>query len=225
MYPTATETVTTGVHVPQQVVHHYNDGHHGVHYPKQASGTAKTALGIGIGALALGLLKGGFGGIFGGDCGRGFDNGYGYGYGNGCNNGCGHGHGHGHHGHCHDDKQSEIISAYQAKVAELQSEKYTDVAVLGLTEKFAYLDKQNAINGERIMCLAKDEAKDIWAIKEQIRAGLELEAERRECGDKNVFEYGQGHYIKGDLTLNPYKICCGRGCPCNSTTSSDKAAA
>lgn len=61
-----------------------------------SKGTANTALGIGIGALALELLRGGFGGlggILGGPCGG---PGYGPGYGPGCGGyGPGYGHGYG----------------------------------------------------------------------------------------------------------------------------------
>lgn len=90
-------------------------------------GVGSAALATGIIGTTLGVLNGGLGGLFGG-CGKG--HGYGHGHGE-----CGHGHGGGNidrWDYCNLEKSSEK----DAIIATLKSEKYTDLAVAKVTDKF-----------------------------------------------------------------------------------------
>ena len=108
-------------------------------YSVGSQGVAGAGLGLGIAGTTLGLLSGGLNNIF---CGRNMQQ-----------------------SECSDTR---LISSLESKIAQLESEKYTDGVGTGvyaelnkkyteLAQFIAALDKQNAVfeavNAERISCL------------------------------------------------------------------------
>lgn len=194
-----------------------------------SKGLAGSALGIGIGGLALSALNGG-----------------------GCGNGGVLGNLFGGNGHC-EPMESKESAMLRQQVATLTSEKYADGIGLqaykeavalsntnddklrsvqdALTTAVIALDKQAAVNQANINCLVgkvdlntanirmlQDEACDsktreavlnssIKAVASDATAAIALEAERRACGDKALRCFVEATYVPGSLVMPITSIC------------------
>ncbi len=58
-----------------------------------------------------------------------------------------------------------------------------------------------------IKTMAAANEKDHTILSEEFRGGLKLEAERRECGDKNLYSYVNGTFVPGKLIMPLSSIC------------------
>ena len=90
------------------------------------------------------------------------------------------------------------VDEYNAKATFVAKEnndvinsKYVELA-----KALAEFDKRQAVQETEILCLKKD-----------LEHKIELEAERRACGDNNLFSYVKSHYVQGTLRLTPSDIC------------------
>lgn len=196
-----------------------------------SKGLAGTALGLGIGGAALGLLNNnnGCGGLLGGL----------FGNGNGRN------------GECCEPLETKEVACLREQNAVLRSERYADaVAISAYKDTVAYsdkndeklqanmkeafqaiaeLDKKSAVNNteikclyttldnkinavqtetlNEIKCLATNTNFRLNSLKEETGAAIALEAERRCCGDRSLREYVDGHFMQGVLKLPAKSVC------------------
>ncbi len=182
-----------------------------------SSTTAKVGLGLAIGAGAVALSNANNG------CNRGCNNGgllSGL-FGGNCNNDC-----------YVDEKEFAWAQAYntaQAELAKEKSERYADSVGLGVYEQlvaerkeidqaqndgFRFLNEiisdqksEIAVLKSDVRCLAAVNDKEHEAIVDGYKAGIQLEAERRACGDEKLKCYVDANFIPGTLKLDIDDIC------------------
>ena len=183
------------------------------HEKREASGTAKTALGLSIGALGAELLTGGLNGLIGG-------------IGGGapaCNE-------------CIPVNRYE--AAQNARIAQLETEVklrdaniYTDSKSLDL---YRYIDGQlnsiraelgaQAVHNQRTEDSFALAQRDLAAVKADLDGKIRMEAERRCCADNSIVTYANATFypkMVADVTVgttttaqtlyNPLPDC---GCGC-----------
>ena len=148
------------------------------HEKMPASGTAKTALGLSIGALGAELLTGGLNGLVGG-------------WGNGMP-ACG--------GNANVNRyELGLIQENAAKdneIALLKADKYTDQKFADLNDRyndrFRVIEQQLAVQAvhnqrtEDSFVLAQ---KDLGAVKAELYGAIRNEAEKRCCADNSIVNY------------------------------------
>jgi hypothetical protein len=148
------------------------------HEKMPASGTAKTALGLSIGALGAELLTGGLNGLVGG-------------WGNGAP-ACG--------GNANVNRyELGLIQENAAKdneIALLKADKYTDQKFADLNDRyndrFRVIEQQLAVQAvhnqrtEDSFVLAQ---KDLGAVKAELYGAIRNEAEKRCCADNAIVNY------------------------------------
>ncbi len=182
-----------------------------------SSGTAKTALGLAIGAGAVALSNAS------NNCNRGCNSGglLGNLFGGGCNNDC-----------YVDEKEfawAQAFNASEAKLAKVEAERYADSVGLGvyeqlvaeakavrqeqndgfrtLFEEIRNQDKEIALTQSDLRCLSVVNQKEHEAIVDGYKSGIQLEAERRACGDERLKCYVDATFIPGSLKLDADDIC------------------
>jgi hypothetical protein len=187
------------------------------HEKREASGTAKTALGLSIGALGAELLTGGLNGLIGG-------------WGNGAN---------GSAPYCHENMPVNRYEAAQnARIAQLETEVklrdsniYTDKKSLELYQYFdgelknirGELGRQ-AVHNQRTEDSFVLAQRDLAAVKSDLEGKIRMEAERRCCADNAIVNYVNATFypkMVSDVTVgttttaqtlyNPLPDC---GCGC-----------
>ena len=199
-------------------------------HSKESSTTAKTALGLSIGALGVELLGAGGGGILAGLLGkpqsapvtpdilpmimaaipllssRGL---------------C-----------CNDS----VVSALEAEIAQLKAEKYTDrTSIDTFKEAAALVEKQGerfsdlikdlnveAVNNrvaaarqeEQIKCLQKETDYKLDALRGEMRLGftnlghaIEVESERRIHGDEDIVKWSDCKYVQYKKVVDSSQLC------------------
>ena len=152
------------------------------HEKREASGTAKTALGLSIGALGAELLTGGLNGLVGG-------------WGNAMN---------GPGPVCHENMPVNRYEAAQnARIAQLETEVklrdsniYTDRKSL---ELYQYIDGElksirgelgrQAVHNQRTEDSFVLAQRDLAAVKSDLEGKIAMEAERRCCADNAIVNY------------------------------------
>ena len=179
--------------------------------------TAGTALGLGIGALGVQALNGGFGNLLGGitnGCGTAWNR-----------NGCG----------CSEDHivnryelaQENTINDLRSQIALRDSTIFTDQKSL---ELYKYIDAQlkdiretlchQAVHNQRTEDSFVLARQDIAAVKSELSSAIAMEAERRCCGDNSIVTYANatfypklvadvtaGTTTTAQVTYNPIPKC------------------
>lgn len=168
-----------------------------------SKGVAGAGLGLGIAGTALGLLNGGvLPGLFNGA------GSYGMPYGvNHCNPGC---------------SENVLVNRYEAgqsaRIAELETEvklRDANVYTLGEMNKMRnYVDERfNAINSQLCAQAVHNQKtedsfvlarQDIAAVESRLNGRIELEAERRCCGDNAIVNYANATFypkMVADVTV------------------------
>ena len=206
-------------------------GHNTHHcYPKESSTTAKTALGLSIGALGVELLGAGGGGILANLLGRPQNttvtadllpvimalipllNS---------------------RGMCCNDS---AVSALEAEIARLKAEKYTDAAGIStFKESAALVDKldarysglirdlnEEAVNNrvaaarqeEQIKCMQKEFDYKLDALRGEMKLGftnlghaIEVESERRAHADEDIIKWSDCKYVQYKKVVDASQIC------------------
>lgn len=163
-------------------------------------GIAGAGLGLGIAGTALGILNGGLGGILGG-CGTGW------------NGGC---------APAAVCSESQLVNRYELgqerKIAELQSGiALRDANTYGdqkLLEVYKYFDGQlkdvrntlceQAVTNQRTADSFALAAADLAAVKADLNGKIQLEVERRCCGDNAIVTYANATFypkMVADVTV------------------------
>lgn len=148
------------------------------HEKMPASGTAKTALGLSIGALGAELLTGGLNGLVGG-------------WGNGMP-ACG--------GNANVNRfELGLIQENAAKdneIALLKADKYTDQKFADLNDRyndrFRVIEQQlavQAVHNQRTEDSFVIAQKDLGAVKAELYGAIRNEAEKRCCADNAIVNY------------------------------------
>ena len=148
------------------------------HEKMPASGTAKTALGLSIGALGAELLTGGLNGLVGG-------------WGNGMP-ACG--------GNANVNRyELGLIQENAAKdneIALLKADKYTDQKCADLNDRyndrFRVIEQQlavQAVHNQRTEDSFVIAQKDLGAVKAELYGAIRNEAEKRCCADNSIVNY------------------------------------
>jgi hypothetical protein len=148
------------------------------HEKMPASGTAKTALGLSIGALGAELLTGGLNGLVGG-------------WGNGMP-ACG--------GNANVNRyELGLIQENAAKdneIALLKADKYTDQKFADLNDRyndrFRVIEQQlavQAVHNQRTEDGFVIAQKDLGAVKAELYGAIRNEAEKRCCADNSIVNY------------------------------------
>lgn len=197
---------------------------------KESSTTAKTALGLSIGALGVELLGAGGGGILSGLLGRPQNatvtpdlmimvlalvpmlNGRGM---------C-----------CNDN----VVSALESEIAQLKAEKYSDRGNINtFKEAQSLVDKNdekygarfekifdelvanrvsNARQEEQIKCLAKETDYKLGALRDEMKLGftnlghaIEVESERRAHADEDIVKWSDCKYVQFKKVIDASQIC------------------
>lgn len=148
-----------------------------------SKGVAGSGLGLGIAGTALGLLNGGF------------FNGFGGWGGNGAAAMAGQG------------AYQAALSAKDAEIGQLKAEKYADKVG---TEVFAKVLEISNRRDDEIKALTAKLADEAVAARErecELRGAIKLESERREAGDRNLYNYVNATFVPGKLVLDPSNIC------------------
>jgi hypothetical protein len=200
------------------------------HYCKESSTTAKTALGLSIGALGVELLGAGGGGILSGLLGRPQNatvtaellpmilslvpmlNGRGM----CCNGG--------------------VVSALEAEIAQLKAEKYSDLGNINtFKEAQSLVDKNdekygarfekifdelvanrvsNARQEEQIKCLEKETDYKLNSLRDEMKLGftnlghaIEVESERRAHADEDIVKWSDCKYVQFKKVIDASQIC------------------
>lgn len=197
---------------------------------RHSSTTAKTALGLSIGALGVELLGAGGGGILAGLLNRSqndivtpalmqvivgliptlMQNGY------NCNKG--------------------VVSALESELAREKAERYADqTSIATFKEGVAALEKvtekydgrfekvfdelvanrvEDARNEERIKCLQKETDYKIEGLRNEMKLGftnlghaIEVESERRANGDSNIKDWVECTFVKYKKVIDASEIC------------------
>lgn len=151
-----------------------------------SKGVAGTGLGTGIAGLALGILNGAnsgngvLGGLFGGNC-----------------NGAG----------LAGMGAMAAISAKDAEIGQLKAEKYADaVGINTFKEVLSALEKRD----DKYAVLFKDlnkEAVDNRIALTELRGAIQLESERRQAGDQNLYCYVNATFVPGKLVMPLDALC------------------
>lgn len=151
-----------------------------------SKGVAGAGLGTGIAGLALGVLNGAnngnglLGGLFGGNC-----------------NGAG----------IAGMGAMAAISAKDAEIGQLKAEKYADaVGINTFKEVMSAFDKRD----DRYAVLFKDlntEAVNNRLELCELKGAIKLEAERREAGDRNLYNYVNATFVPGKLVMPLDALC------------------
>lgn len=151
-----------------------------------SKGVAGAGLGTGIAGLALGVLNGAnngnglLGGLFGGNC-----------------NGAG----------IAGMGAMAAISAKDAEIGQLKAEKYADaVGINTFKEVMSAFDKRD----DRYAALFKDlntEAVNNRLELCELKGAIKLEAERREAGDRNLYNYVNATFVPGKLVMPLDALC------------------
>ena len=179
-----------------------------------SKGVAGTGLGLGIAGTALGVLNGGLGNVLGG-------------YGNVRNGGC-----------CGDElvnrfelRQSELLSNKDMEIAALRAEKYADgvateayksavdlsnkndsrinTVIAEFTKEICDLKRDVAVNANEVGCLNQKLNYEIAAVTKGYESAVDLESERRKCGDENLYGYVNATFVPGKLVMPNSNICQG----------------
>lgn len=196
-----------------EVDRHYRDEDDDSKYASK--GLAGTALGIAIGGLVAALSNGGLGNIFGGL------------NGNNCNNNCNN----------NGAAAATVLQMFETKEASclrqenaaLKAEKYADsIGISTYKEMVAYVNNQNellrgnlkdvtseviqqgkdvAVLKSNIQCLDQKLDYEIRATREESRAAIAMESERRKCGDENLYSYVNATFVPGKLVMPKESIC------------------
>lgn len=177
-----------------------------------SKGVAGAGLGLGIAGTALGVLNGGgmLSGLFG--------NGAGFG-----NNGMAAAM------MTNSTEDTRKISELEAALAREKSERYADSVATAvyreaiqlsnkndekivanykeLAQAVAALDKDSAVNKERIVCLQDGIAREFTNVRNEFASALQLESERRSCGDQNLYNYVNATFVPGALVMPASSIC------------------
>lgn len=152
-----------------------------------SKGVAGAGLGTGIAGLALGVLNGA-------NCGNGLLGGL---FGGNCNQGAG----------LAGMGAMAAISAKDAEIGQLKAEKYADAVGINTfkevmsafekrDDKYAALFKdlnQEAVNNRIELC--------------ELKGAIKLEAERREAGDRNLYNYVNATFVPGKLVMPLDALC------------------
>lgn len=151
-----------------------------------SKGVAGAGLGTGIAGLTLGVLNGAnngnglLGGLFGGNC-----------------NGAG----------IAGMGAMAAISAKDAEIGQLKAEKYADaVGINTFKEVMSAFDKRD----DRYAVLFKDlntEAVNNRLELCELKGAIKLEAERREAGDRNLYNYVNATFVPGKLVMPLDALC------------------
>ena len=147
----------------------------------------------------------------------------------------------------HTDETCKLRS----QVAKLEAEKYTDNAALDIRDRFAALnekvigyvidlDKKQAelakgveclnskidygqkLTSQKIDCCCEKTDLRIQALRDETAAAIKLEAERRECGDQNLYSYVNATFVPGKLVM-PLSSICPPAQPATTTTTAATA--
>lgn len=76
-----------------------------------------------------------------------------------------------------------------------------------LQEEICKLQARLSADEANISCLCKETEAGFKMLKMEMCSAMALESERRECGDRNIYEYVHGHYVPGHLVIQPKDIC------------------
>lgn len=164
-----------------------------------SKGVAGAGLGLGIAGTAIGLLGNGLGGLLGyNNCGA---------------MGA-------YHAQAFNEAhfESKEAAALRGENAELKAKIYADgVGTEVYKEAVRFAKENNDVINQKYVELAKALAEfdkrqavqetEILCLKKDLEHKIELEAERRACGDNNLFSYVKSHYVQGTLRLTPSDIC------------------
>ena len=200
------------------------------HTPRQSSTTAKTALGLSIGALGVELLGANGGGILSNLLGKPQNdtvtadllpmimalipmlNGRGF----SCNQG--------------------TVSALEAEIAQLKAEKYTDRASIDAFKEAAALVGKNddkyaarfekifdelvanrvasARQEEQIKCMQKETDYKLAGLRDEMKLGftnlghaIEVESERRAHADEDIIKWSDCKYVQYKKVVDASQIC------------------
>lgn len=123
-----------------------------------------------------------------------------------------------------------------AEIAQLKAEKYTDQATIKTQREtfiaFSAVDDKIAKNLEKVTegflqignavsrldkeveCIKTTMSKDqeinalkLKALEEKLTGAIAVESERRSCGDQNIYNYVNGTFVPGKLTMPLSAIC------------------
>lgn len=181
---------------------------------KPASGTAKTALGLSIGALGAELLGGTLGNLMGNGMGT-----------NVVNSDC-------MHVNRYELGLVQSNNALANENALLKADKYTDMKFADLNdrynERFRTIEQQlavQAVTNQRTADSFEVAQRDLMAVKNELDNKIKMEAERRCCADNSIVSYVNSTFYPrqtADVTVgttstaqalyNPIPNC---GCGCN----------
>ena len=166
-----------------------------------SAGVGGTALGIGIGALSLALLRGNGCGLFNGGL-----LGNGWGWGN-CG-GCGNGYGLAEVAGVHDDR---VISALESALAKEKAERYADNIGIEVYKEAIGLSNRN---DDRIRANYKELAQAVAQLDKEAAINrvnsdwqYKVTNERIDCAFNNLKCYVDGTFVPGVLKMPADSVC------------------
>lgn len=156
-------------------------------------------------------------------------------------------HSHGDHGYDRYVTQKESqymqeIDALESSIAQLKAERYTDYAVINQAQKefenqktfydafiqmgngLTKLDQQFNCLNEKLALKEQMTQMQFDCLKKEFGGAIALEAERRCCGDQNLYGYTNATFVPGKLIM-PADSICPEGMPRYNSWTAPTAAA
>lgn len=69
------------------------------------------------------------------------------------------------------------------------------------------IDYEQKLTSQKIDCCCEKTDLRIQALRDETAAAIKLEAERRECGDQNLYSYVNATFVPGKLVMPLSSIC------------------
>lgn len=80
------------------------------------------------------------------------------------------------------------------------------------------IDYEQKLTSQKIDCCCEKTDLRIQALRDETAAAIKLEAERRECGDQNLYSYVNATFVPGKLVM-PLSSICPPAQPATTTTT------
>lgn len=84
------------------------------------------------------------------------------------------------------------------------------------------IDYEQKLTSQKIDCCCEKTDLRIQALRDETAAAIKLEAERRECGDQNLYSYVNATFVPGKLVM-PLSSICPPAQPATTTTTAAAA--
>lgn len=104
--------------------------------------------------------------------------------------------------------ESVGISAYKEAVnLSNKNDEKINANYKELAQAITEIKINEAVTQSEIKCLAINTNNKIDALRTETQGVIALESERRECGDKNLYNYVNGTFVPGELKMPKEAIC------------------